>query len=83
MSRRSRFLLIAMSTCFGIAAVGLAIGMCYDLYLVSARHTQIENVLGNAIPYNKTLGGLGILGMVLFFTFLFSAIAEKKQDKPR
>ena len=83
MSRRSRYLLLAMSVCFGIAALGLVIGTCIDLYLVTKRHAQIENVLGNAIPYNKTLGGLGILGMVLFFAFLFSAIADKKQDKPR
>ena len=45
MSKRSRFLLIAMSAAFGIAALGLIIGICYDLYLVSIRHTQLENVL--------------------------------------
>ena len=83
MSRRSRYLLIAMSTSLGIAVLGLVIGMFRDLYLVSVRHSQMENVLGNAIPYNKILGGLGILGMFLFFAFLFSAIADKKQDKPR
>jgi hypothetical protein len=83
MSKRSRFLLIAMSTAFGIAALGLVIGMCYNLYLVSIKHVQLENALGNSIAYNKTLGGFGILGMVLFFAFLFSAIADKKQDKPR
>ena len=83
MSRRSRFLLIAMSTAFGVAALGLAIGVCYDLFVVSARHVQLENVLGTSIAYNKILGGFGILGMVLFFAFLFSAIADKKQDKPR
>jgi len=83
MSRHSRFLLIAMSTSFGIAALGLVIGMCYDLYLVSVRHVQLENMLGTSIAYNKILGGFGILGMVLFFTFLFSAIADKKQDKSR
>jgi len=83
MSNRSRFLLIAMSISFGTAALGLVIGMFRDFYLVSVRHSQLENVLGNAIPYNKILGGFGILGMVLFFAFLFSAIADKKQDKPR
>jgi hypothetical protein len=83
MSKRSRFLLIAMSTAFGIAALGLVIGMCYDLYLVSIRHVQLENVLGTSIAYNKTLGGFGILGMVFFGAFLFSAIADKKQDRPR
>lgn len=72
-----------MSLSFGAAVFGLIIGMCRDLYLVSMHHSQLENVLGNAIPFNKTLGGLGILGMMLFFAFLFSAIADKKQDKPR
>jgi hypothetical protein len=83
MSRRSRYLLIAMSVSFGIAALGLLAGMCYDLYLVSIRHVQLENVLGTSIAYNKTLGGFGILGMLFFFAFLLSAIADKKQDKPR
>jgi hypothetical protein len=83
MSRRSRFLLIAMSASFGIAAIGLVAGMFYDLYLVSIRHVQFENVLGSSIAYNKILGGFGILGMILFFAFLFSAIADKKQDKLR
>jgi predicted ABC-type exoprotein transport system permease subunit len=70
-----------MSTAFGIAALGLVIGLAYDLYVVSIRHAQLESVLGNSITYNKTLGGLGILGLVLFFAFLFSAIADKKQEK--
>jgi hypothetical protein len=83
MSRRSRFLLIAMSASLGIAALGLIAGLCYDLYLVSRRNVQLENVLGTSIAYNKILGGFGILGMILFFAFLLSAIADKKQDKPR
>jgi hypothetical protein len=83
MSRRSRYLLIAMSVSFGIAVLGLVAGVCYELYLVSARHVQLENVLGRSIAYNKTLGGFGILGMLFFFAFLLSAIADKKQDKPR
>jgi hypothetical protein len=83
MSHRSRYLLVAMSTAFGIAALGLIVGMCYNLYLVSIRHVQLENALGTSIAYNKTLGGFGILGMILFFAFLISAIADKKQDKPR
>jgi hypothetical protein len=83
MSRRSRFLLIAMSTALGIAALGLISGICYDLYLVSVRHMQLENALGTSIAYNKVFGGFGILGIILFFAFLLSAIADKKQDKPR
>jgi len=72
-----------MSTALGIAALGLISGICYDLYLVSVRHMQLENALGTSIAYNKVLGGFGILGIILFFAFLFSAIADKKQDKPR
>jgi hypothetical protein len=79
MSRRSRFLLIAMSTSFGIAALGLVIGLFYDLYVVAIRHEQLENALGKTIPYNKVLGGFGILGLLLFFAFILSAIAEKKR----
>src|SRR5258706_543697 len=69
MSRRSRLLLIAMSTASGIAALGLIIGMFYNLYLVSIRHVQLENALGTSIVYNKILGGFGILGMLFFFGF--------------
>lgn len=83
MSRRSQFLFIAMSTAFGIAALGLISGIGYDLYLVSIRHFQLENVLASSIAYNKILGGFGILGMILFFAFLLSVIADKNQVKPR
>jgi hypothetical protein len=79
MSRTSRFLLIAMSASFGIAALGLAVGLFYDLYVVSIRHGQLENALGRTITYNKILGGFGIIGFVLFFAFILSAIAEKKR----
>jgi hypothetical protein len=79
MSERSRILLIAMCTAFGISAVGLVIGLFYDLYVVSIRHEQLEKVLGKTISYNKALGGLGVLGMLLFFGFILSAIAEKKR----
>jgi hypothetical protein len=79
MSRRSRVLLIALSTSFGIAAFGLVIGLLYDLTVVLFRDRQLESVLGNSISYNKVLGGFGILGFLLFFAFLFSAITEKKR----
>ena len=72
-----------MSVAFGVAAVGLLLGMFYDLYLVAVRHAQLESVLGRSISYNKILGALGISGIMLFFAFLLSAIADKKQDRPR
>jgi hypothetical protein len=83
MTSRSRFLLYAMSAAFGIAACGLLLGMFYDLYEIFHRHRELESVLGNSIPYNKTLGAIGIAGFILFFVFLLSAMAEKKQDKSR
>jgi hypothetical protein len=45
--------------CVWGATLGLIIGVCRDLYLVSV---AIRNwrCTGNAIPYNKLLGGLGI-----------------------
>ena len=79
MSRLSRSLLIAMSASFGIAALGLISGLFYDLYVVSIRHGQLENALGKTISYNKILGGFGILGFLLFFAFILSAITEKKR----
>ena len=83
MRRRSRFLLIAMSTAFGIAASGLVVGMCYNLYAVSVQHVQLKKALGGSIAYNRILGGFGILGMTLFFAFLFSAATDKREDKSR
>jgi len=82
-NKRSRFLLIAMSATLGISCLGLILGMLYDLYFVFLRHRQLENVLGNSIAYYTTVGGLGILGVLLFFAFLFSAIAERRDGKRR
>jgi hypothetical protein len=79
MSRRSSFLLIAMSVSFAIAGLGLVTGVFYDLYVVSIRHGQLDSALGKTISYNKILGGFGILGFLLFFAFILSAIAEKKR----
>jgi len=80
MSRRSKSLLIAMSACFGLSAAGLILGMFYYLILVFFNKRSLETVLGNSIAYNEVLGGLGILGLILFFAFLFSAISDKKQE---
>lgn len=83
MKKPSRFLLFAMSAAFGVCILGLIGGMLYDLYVVFLRHRTLESVLGNSIPFYKTLGGLGIIGMILFFVFLFSLIVKDNQGKPR
>ena len=72
-----------MSTAFSICILGLIGGMLYDLCVVLLRHRTLESVLGNSIPFYKTLGGIGIAGMLLFFTFLISLISKNNQGKPR
>ena len=81
MTRHSRFLLYAMSTAFSICILGLIGGMLYDLCVVFLRHRTLESVLGNSIPFYKTLGGLGILGMLCFFAFLVSLVARRDKEK--
>jgi hypothetical protein len=83
MTKPSRFLLYAMSTAFAVCILGLIGGMLYDLGVVFLRHRALESVLGNSIPFYKTLGGIGITGMLLFFTFLISLISKNDQRKPR
>ena len=83
MTKPSRFLLVAMSAAFSICILGLIGGMLYDLCVVFLRHRTLESVLGNSIPFYKTLGALGIAGMLLFFAFLISLISKKDQGKPR
>ncbi len=74
---------LAMSAAFCLSGVGLIGGMLYDLYVVFLRHRTLESVLGNSIPYYKTIGGFGILGMLFFFALLFSLLAKNNQGKPR
>jgi hypothetical protein len=81
MTRPSRILLIAMSAAFGICILGLLAGMVYYLTAVYVGHRTIEAVMGNIIPFNKTLGALGIIGMFLFFAFLFSLMSKNNQEK--
>ncbi len=83
LSKPSRFFLYGMYAAFSLCGVGLIGGMLYDLYVVFLKHRTLESVLGNSIPYYKSLGGLGIVGMILFFAFLFSLIAKKEPGKPR
>jgi hypothetical protein len=83
MTRPSRYLLIAMSTAFGLSAIGLVAGMVYYLGAVYFGHRTLESVMGNSIPYNKALGAIGILGMVFFLAFLFSLMFKNQSEKPR
>ena len=77
MSSPSRILLISMSTAFTVCILGLILGMFYGLYESFFRHQALEAVLSRTIPYYKALGLLGILGMLLFFAFLFFQISGK------
>ncbi len=72
-----------MSTAFSICILGLIGGMLYDLCVVFLRHRTLESVLSNSIPFYKTLGGIGIAGMLLFFTFLISLVFKNNHGKPR
>ena len=79
MPRLSRFLFIAMASTFAVCAGGVIGGMLYSLYATYARHRHFDNVLSHSIPYYKVVGAIGILGMLLFFAFLFSLIAHKNK----
>jgi hypothetical protein len=83
MTPRSRFLLLSMCTTFGLCILGLISGLLYALSAVFLGHRAIDNVLGDCITYYKTLGGVGIAGMLLFLALLVSLISTKKQGKPR
>lgn len=83
MTKPSRCLLIAMSAAFGLCVLGLLAGMVYYLSAVYFGHRTFESVMSNIIPFNKALGGIGILGMILFFAFLFSLMSDNRSEKPR
>jgi hypothetical protein len=83
MTSPSRILLISMSVAFAVCILGLLLGMLYSLYESFFRHQALESILSRSIPYYKALGLMGILGMLLFFVFLFFQMAEKGGKKPR
>ncbi len=74
MTKPSRILLIAMSTSLTLSGLGLILGMLRTLYVVFLRHAPLESVLGNSIPYFKSVGALALLGMLLFFALLLSLL---------
>jgi hypothetical protein len=57
--------------------------MLYSLYESFFLRKDLESILSRSIPYYKALGLLGVLGMLLFFVFLFFQIAGKGNKKPR
>jgi len=68
-----------MCTAFGLCIAGLVLGMAHDLFLVLRDHRTLESVLGNSIPFYKSLGAIGILGFLLFLAFLVSAVSNKNK----
>jgi len=83
MTSPSRLLLISMSISFAVCILGLILGMLYSLYESFFLRKDLESILSRSIPYYKALGLLGVLGMLLFFVFLFFQIAGKGNKKPR
>ncbi len=83
MTSPSRLLLISMSFVFAICILGLILGMLYSLYESFLLRKDLETILSRSIPYYKALGLVGILGMLLFFVFLFFQIAEKGSKKSK
>ena len=75
MTKPAKFLLLSMSAAFGICIVGLILGMIYGLYESLARHRDLWTVLSRSILYYRILGGIGILGFLLFFAFLLSLMS--------
>ena len=66
-----------MCITFGLCILGLAGGMACDLFLVFFRHSTFDSVLGNSIPFYKSLGALGILGFLMFLAFLIISVTTK------
>jgi drug/metabolite transporter (DMT)-like permease len=72
-----------MCTAFGACCAGMIGGLFYGFYASFYQHRSLEDVLGHSIPYYRLLGGIGIVGFLLFLAFLVSAASHKKQDKPQ
>ena len=73
----------SMFAAFVLTGTGLVLGIAYSLFVVFVQHHTLETVLSQTIPYFKTVGGLGILGMICFFTFLLSEITSKPDGTPK
>jgi hypothetical protein len=80
MTKAAKFLLVCMSTAFGMCILGLLLGMVYSLYESLAKHRDLWTVLSRSIPYYRILGALGIFGFILFFAFLLSLMGGHRRD---
>jgi len=69
-----------MSSSFALCILGLIAGMLYSLFESVLRHKTLESILSRTIPYYKFLGALGLLGMLLFFTFLLLQISGHRRN---
>ena len=72
MSQRSRILLIAMSSAFGMCVVGLVGGMVYTLYEALLRHQEQWSVLSASIIFYKVFGAWDRGNGALFCFFVFA-----------
>ena len=79
MTSRARFFFVSMCISFALCIAGLVFGMAYNLFLVFRDHRTLESVLGNSVPFYKSLGAVGILGFLLFLAFLVSAASNKNK----
>jgi len=70
-----------MSSSLILSGAGLILGMLHTLYVVLLHHAPLESVLGNSIPYFKSVGALAILGMLLFFALLLSLVWGAKKPQ--
>ena len=82
MPRLSRFLFIAMASTFAVCSGGVIGGVLYALYSTYFKHRDLEAILNSAHLYNTVVGAIGVLGMLLFFAFLFSLISHKNKGNP-
>ncbi len=82
MSPLTRFLFLGMCAAFALCIFGLVAGTLYVLFVVFAHHRTLESVLGNSVPFFKSLGAIGILGFCLFLAFLISSVSgnHKRTD---
>jgi len=71
-----------MSTAFTVCILGLVLGMLYYVGAVYFADRTLESVMRSSSLFNKILGSIGIVGMVLFFAFLLSLLSKNHSGNP-